>query len=324
MHPNWKALATLHYPPQLFVTEGETSCSNKRKKSKVIPENITGEDAAKFYEKIVSTTPSVPSPLEAPQQPAEKKLNRVLLAMPFNEKEFFKAAMQNDSCLIERMIHSNLKFINTVDQYGWTALMMAACDGCSGSVNMLLEYGADTAIKDKKGYDALSLATKNHHAHIIKELQKQTKPQNSAPDMMYEEFHCDLCNQKFKEITKNKHRCSTLHQLNIGNKYKYSTRYGIPDSNRGFQLMIKQGWDRDKGLGPNEDGKLYPVKTVIRKYRNGIGVEQQSAKVTHFGPNDLNAIKTRVNHPKSQTKRQLNKALHKNRIQERILRNELS
>ena len=48
------------------------------------------------------------------------------------------------------------------------------------------------------------------------------------------------------------------------------------------------------GLGPDGIGRKFPVKTVLKRDRLGLGSkESEKARVTHFGPNDYNAVKRR-------------------------------
>ena len=65
----------------------------------------------------------------------------------------------------------------------------------------------------------------------------------------------------------------------------------IPEANRGFQMMVNTGWEK-KGLGPTGSGKLFPVKTVLKRDRTGLGFEgdQSPARVTHFDANDVSSV----------------------------------
>lgn len=48
------------------------------------------------------------------------------------------------------------------------------------------------------------------------------------------------------------------------------------------------------GLGPEGIGRKFPVKTVLKRDRLGLGSKgSEQARVTHFGPNDHNAVKRR-------------------------------
>ena len=60
-----------------------------------------------------------------------------------------------------------------------------------------------------------------------------------------------------------------------------------------FQMMVRNdNWDPDSGLGKDSEGKLYPVKTVLKRDRKGLGEgEALKPKVTHFAPFDSASVK---------------------------------
>ncbi|KAL8576626.1 hypothetical protein ACOMHN_025101 [Nucella lapillus] len=65
----------------------------------------------------------------------------------------------------------------------------------------------------------------------------------------------------------------------------------IPSSNVGYRLMMKTGWDGNRGLGPSGEGHRYPVKTLFKQDRKGLGnTVKEKAKVTHFKANDKSAV----------------------------------
>lgn len=60
--------------------------------------------------------------------------------------------------------------INQRDQYGQTALMLAARHGRAEVVRLLLEYDADLDVIAKHGLSALMLAVVNRHLDVAKQL----------------------------------------------------------------------------------------------------------------------------------------------------------
>jgi len=64
------------------------------------------------------------------------------------------------------------------------------------------------------------------------------------------------------------------------------------------------GWDETSGLGPTGKGQKYPVKTVLKRDRCGLGCTASSSKarVTHFAANDNDAVKTVVSAGAGKTK----------------------
>lgn len=83
------------------------------------------------------------------------------------------------------------------------------------------------------------------------------------------------------------------------------------------------GWDGSSALGPRSNGKLYPIKTVIRKSRTGLGIEQDSAKITHFKPYDPSSIKFKPL-PKAPTRKEIHENDLKDKRHDQRLRIALS
>ena len=62
-------------------------------------------------------------------------------------------------------------------------------------------------------------------------------------------------------------------------------------------MMVRNdNWDPDSGLGKDSEGKLYPVKTVLKRDRKGLGEgDAPKPKVTHFAPFDSASVKESTN-----------------------------
>ena len=172
--------------------------------------------------------------------------------------------------------------------------MIAAASGHTDLVSLLLKHGADANVRDKAGNTCLSLATKKGHNRIVNlilngfEKRTKRKPKPKAPETVAKS--CEICDENFTtESSYKKHLSSTNHRFKVEQQEsngKVKAYYGIPKTNRGFQLMLKDGWDADTGLGPEGHGKLYPVKTILKRNRHGFGLKDEKPKVTHFGPSD--------------------------------------
>ncbi|XP_070581360.1 G patch domain and ankyrin repeat-containing protein 1 homolog isoform X2 [Ptychodera flava] len=188
--------------------------------------------------------------------------------------------------------------INAYDSFSWTALMCASHSGQSGIVHHLLLHGADRSLINSQGQTAVDLAEMaGHHnvVHLLKfydrgqELtqEKHCEAGDSATDQRH--FWCEICKIDFPEVNRTEHKHSTVHLFNSKHT-KLPTQYFIPENNVGFQMMIKKGWDREKGLGPKGVGHKYPIKTVLKRDRHCLGSDRKKARVTHFKPNDVNAV----------------------------------
>lgn len=133
-------------------------------------------------------------------------------------------------------------------------------------------------------------------------------------------------------VDRKTHETSTLHRFNRTNTQSSVPHFGIPESNVGFQMLVQQGWNRDSGLGAEQNGRIYPIKTTLRKPRSGLGVRQcNKPKVTHFKPFDSDAIKSSIVAPPSaakiastKTKRQIRNEQLRSQRKDRYLRKILS
>lgn len=145
-------------------------------------------------------------------------------------------------------------------------------------------------------------------------------------DCVVEPFYCDICARMFMQSTWNEHQNSIIHIFNsrqqaheeqkdsqeesVETKSKQqkdtvggvkAPKFNLSTQNKGYQMMMKQGWDAASGLGPQGSGRLYPVETTIRKERSGLGIEQKPARVTHT--KSLEKKKARTRHDMRREKR---------------------
>ena len=300
----------------------------------------TGDEVKLFYETVISSSSSEKHcqvPNEKCIRPNINKSKKVFSYK--NCKEKHKLTKKEILLAIEsdnvNVLHQAFdqgwqeEIINCKDQFGWTPLMIAACAGALQTFKILLEKGADVNVKDKSGYTCISLAHKNNQSEIIDYINSFTSNSfnqnkhsaetvNESSNPAYD-GKCDLCAVVFKSHRLMKqHFTSTVHLLNVQRKEisenggNPKVHYSIPHSNRGFQIMLSNGWDSNVGLGPSGKGKLYPIKTVLKRDRNGLGLHKDDtsdkrtiskiAKVTHFGPYDASSV---IINDESKTKNKL-------------------
>ena len=273
---------------------------------------INGENIKNSYERIVniSSTSSNSSTTTSTSTKPRKINTKETIA--FDKKAYFKAALQDNVNYLE-CINFIGNDINSLDQFGWSALMIASCEGSIRAVKFLLEQQADQSIVDKSGRTAKSLAESKNRLGIVKLFNEKHQLNPRQTPTKYDKpckkisFYCETCKNKFTDTTKATHENSILHRFNQKNYHPLSKRYHIPDSNVGFQMMVKQGWDREVGLGPKDkEGQLYPVKTTIRNKRSGLGVKQDKpSRITHFTAFDRDAVQWKPPKPKDKTKKDL-------------------
>lgn len=209
---------------------------------------------------------------------------------------FLSAAQSGNLKLVKTLIGEGIN-INYQDSYGWTALMCASHAGHSSVVKYLLKCGANSHVCDKKGLTAYRLAKIKQNQNIADLFEGKGTPSILLTPKVEEEetLHCDICKCDIKRSSVPSHTTSTMHLFNC-KKQPNGTMFMIPHSNRGYQMMLRSGWNRNKGLGPEGRGKKFPVKTLLKRDRVGLGGKsdtQTKAKVTHFEPNDTEAIKNK-------------------------------
>ena len=204
--------------------------------------------------------------------------------------------------------------LNVRDMYGWSLLMSSAYAGHHDIVCYLLSKGVQwKGVCDKQGRTAVDLALMAGHRHVADVIQSFSLDDSNEVERSRENelampggcavetptsqtqqqvpFFCSLCNMAVRESTETTHSHSTLHQFNC-HHHPSVHQYGIPMSNKGYKLLVKGGWNPEHGLGECSEGKQFPVKTVLKRDRLGLGADAgKQARVTHFGPNDTDAVR---------------------------------
>ncbi|KAM8711519.1 hypothetical protein ACLKA7_000633 [Drosophila subpalustris] len=339
LHPNWCALTTLHVPIKRFVRAGAADRENEEKKRKHTIDGISGHEVQKFYREILETTPVQKQTINKNNNSTAGRAKEKP-ELPFDRNRFFRLAISNNVQELCQMRITNEEELNACDTFGWTALMMASCEGSADVVACLLRLGANTEVTDKSGNTALDLARRKNQEAVVRLLEiNDSRNRASAADFNEDDkpmesvimpFYCNVCQRDYNESTWRAHQTSTVHQFNSTNlPFNKLHKFNISGKNRGLQLMVKQGWDREHGLGPTQSGRLYPVKTVLRKQRTGLGIEQSPARVTHFHAFDTRATCRRNGKPLSseqpqRTRNEMKREKIKEWKRERRLRQELS
>uniref|UniRef100_A0A1B6CLE5 G-patch domain-containing protein n=1 Tax=Clastoptera arizonana TaxID=38151 RepID=A0A1B6CLE5_9HEMI len=203
-----------------------------------------------------------------------------------------RAAESNNITLIKELCHENhSEHVNMTDDFGWTPLMSACYAGAYEAVELFLQLKADVTIKNKKGSNCFDLAKSKKHLTILKLLNEylydkytvSKTDENSSKRKITPSlnFFCKTCKQNITDVSVSKHESSIMHLFSSTSKSKVPTSYGIPESNRGFQILLKSGWDRDKGLGPDGCGQKFPPKTILKQDKTGLGAKDYIPRVTH-------------------------------------------
>lgn len=334
-HPNWRALATVHFKPKIFIKSSGTENNQIVKYHEAKHQNVDIE-SSEFYQEVLSLpSTSNQDPVKVEKQKTARNVKKEKIKkVPFCKQRFFRLALNNDAEAIDDLINrsSNVD-INAVDSFGWTALMISACEGSTESFrSLLINHNASLDFKDRTGNTAMSLAAKNNHSDILNIIQEYNNSRQyfiESSDVEDEDqqegiLFCPDCKIEIKKSSSKSHQSSTAHLFSC----KYNTNasvksFGIAHSNRGFKLMKTIGWDGNSALGARKNGKMYPVKTVIRKGRTGLGIQQDDPKITHFKANDVRAVHYK-SQPPALTRKEILKQSLKEKRREQMIRRELS
>jgi hypothetical protein len=190
--------------------------------------------------------------------------------------------------------------VNTIDMFGWTPIMCACHSGSFSVTEYLLCIGARTDVKNLQGHTAIDLAKIAHRQKILDLFNgKGDNVATEGVEKTVERFFCDKCGREFSDTTKKQHESSTVHLFNLS-KPSRPTVYLIPETSPGYQIMVKGGWDTEKGLGPTGQGRKFPVKTTLKMDRAGIGIKTDAKpRVTHPAPQiSGEGVKPSTRHPR--------------------------
>ena len=227
--------------------------------------------------------------------------------------QVFHSVQEGGLELLQSAVSSGYCDINATDQFHWTLLMCASHAGHIHIVEYLLASGAGVGWRehvDRKGQSAADLARLAGHSSIAQliessndtefsdsEKRRNVNFQSPKPHkiLCQRSYFCDVCKQTVIENVGEKHTTSTTHQFSCQHQPKVHG-YSIPQTNRGYQMMLRGGWDPEGGLGSKREGQKYPVKTILKRDRLGFGLTRQKAsqgksRVTHFAAFDESAVK---------------------------------
>ena len=287
-----------HFKRKIFVkAKSETFEADKRKRKAETQRQfqIKGDEAKAFYESVIN------QPSTSGEKTPKRKNIKIKIEVQkqdysevknVNSRDFFIAAEQDRVDFIKEALNIKSEFLNILDCYGWTPLMVASKAGSVNVVKYLISENANTSIKDKAGHDCFTLALNDEIRLLLTPKPKiQTKFKKTK---LSKDYSCEICQiQDLTEDQYKSHLSSTVHQLKIhGTNPNPKVHYVIPEANKGFQMMLNSGWESNKGLGPpGKSGKLFPVRTALKRDRQGLGLEKSEKKVTHFQPFDTNSVK---------------------------------
>ena len=286
-------------------------------------QTLSGTEAKQFYENVLSM-PEESSPVTRAKRRKRKRSTTKLRhhtskhakTLPANTtvSRVFGYVQEGNLEAVRAALSSGVCGVDTTDEFQWTLLMSAAAAGHTHTVEYLLSMGAKWRDKvDKRGNTAVDLARTSGHLSLACSIETYSDATANEEDTTTDSkdthlrrsrdksksYFCDVCQQRVTDSLREKHNTSTVHQFSCGHTVRPLSSYGIPRNNRGYQMMLRSGWDPERGLGCEREGRKYPVKTVLKRDRLGFGKPDEGpaeskAKVTHFAAFDERAVKRRA------------------------------
>ena len=273
--------------------------------------------------------------------------------------QLFRSAQEGDLVSLRSALSRPDKAydVNVLDNFNWTLLMCASHAGHVDVVSYLLSKDAKwREFVDRSGYNAVDLARAAGHYDVAELIENyeyfqdyhfhryhtgkrsgegsgDTKVYSPSKRRKRASYYCQTCELNVVKLSDSagKHETSTVHQFSCQHHPKVSS-YGIPESNRGYRMLLRGGWDPGKGLGSLEQGQQYPVKTILKQDRLGFGLNSKESgpRVTHFSAHDKDAVRTRRERERvgkessNKTKREMVKAAEREKRWEIRMRQYMS
>lgn len=326
--------------------------SAERDANKTPEVSLTGDEASEFYKAVLSlpqqnqkgqdirTTKRTVSGVDGcrrkkaiPSMKPNTKSSGGKTCTPF---QVFQYAQNNELDLLKTSLSSGCFDVDMQDNFHWTLLMAAAFAGHTKVVKWLLDNGAKWREYTDRSMNAADLARSRGYIEVADFIENFGSKEEDGEELGRSKqnrtkknrtFFCDSCQMAVTCSPKAGHNTSITHRYCSGQHCTSSVvSYGIPESNRGFQMLLRSGWSPENGLGPQRQGHRFPVKTVLKQDRLGFGVDSgKKARVTHFPANDKNAIRShRERHRKEQkpfkNKKTILQDKHKEKQWERRIR----
>ncbi|XP_038672433.1 G patch domain and ankyrin repeat-containing protein 1 [Scyliorhinus canicula] len=266
---------------------------------------LNGDEVKSFYEGLLASRSEAGASSVRRRRVVWRKLRPENADEQRDSRGLPKAAAGNGHLMLKCAQNGDLKMLRSLvervmcdidfrDSYYWTAMMCAAYGGQVEVVRYLLQRGAAwVGVCDSTGRDALDLARQAGHSEIVAALEdfhSHREEQQGPRERPQLKKFCQICEVEYQADSVEEHERSTLHLFNKNDK-PAPTYYFIPETNVGFKMMLKEGWDKEGGLGPDGKGQKFPVKTVLKRDQKGLGFQTDlRPKVTHFSANDSEAV----------------------------------
>ena len=298
--------------------------------------NLDGNEVKSFYESLINDQ-NLKNDIRKHEKVSAKETKRCFsrhlnestkksfntkVSLKDTKKKLFQFVTNGDLNNFKLMIKNIstsrhfVDIINSSDTFGWNLIMCASAEGYIEIIKYLCEIGCNYELNK-----IIEICNKRKQYAVIDYFnQLESKYQNEkivkAKTQAPQKVTCELCKVEFDKEKQKQHETSTVHIFN--NEHKPSNCYGIPQHNKGHQMLLRSGWTHDSGLGPMGEGRKNPVGTYLKQNRKGLGMESTKKRVTHFQSFDDEAVRHKKKEHLCSIKKQASmKTIMKNKNKEK-------
>lgn len=213
------------------------------------------------------------------------------------------AATAGHMTIVQYLLDNNAKWAGLTDKRDMDAVSLAKLNGHHDIANYILQHHTEDTCQEYQIEEPVLIRTSISNGPFMSEgactskgacasvdpVYNNTRSKTRSSDDVESSFHCDVCKQAISNSSSSSHSLSICHQFSCHHK-STALPYTLSRANKGFQMMLRSGWDPGQGLGSEGQGRKFPVKTVLKQDRAGIGIQSSQSRVTHFRPGDTSAV----------------------------------
>ena len=217
-----------HFNRKIFVKASQISAAEDLKRKSEVQkktQKLKGDEAEKFYQSVLNE----PSTSNSSQKGSKRiKINIVKTdttnssnTVPNDVKisDIFKATENDQIDFVEKALKLKPEFLNCLDSFGWTLLMVASKANSVQIVKLLISLKADTSVSDKAGHNCFNLAANQTVKSLLRpniNTEKVKLNKNPTDSDAKKDQNCEIC--QIEGLTQeqfNNHLTSTVHQMKV-------------------------------------------------------------------------------------------------------------
>ena len=297
---NLQLLSSVNFQFKTFVKGGEEGKDKEENEEENCESTAEeGSNVKQFYQETLNNPELAQN--KKSRLKSEPTIAETIELIESSDEELEVIDTKSNKALLVAVTNGDLAWTKTVkncdyncrDEHGWTPLEIAAVMGHEQIVKFLLKR--DGYIRDnekileilrKKGLETIIQILSGHCRRNNRSKIPEKMSQSSSMEMVdlaiLHFVTCPECSADYNEEERSQHLASLPHLLATSKPPEnINPGFGIPEGNLGFRMLQKGGWDGRRGLKEGR-GRLFPVKTALRKGRKGLAEgDRKGARITH-------------------------------------------